>query len=508
MTRKQAYIPRLTTWLGSRTAFRIILGLLVIQASWIALSGRYPMAFDEDFHLGIIKLYAHHISPFWSTQPPGDGKFGAIGRDPSYLYQYLMSFPYRLISLFTHDQTIQVLFLRALNIGLFAWGVTLFRRLLLKAGGPKAIVHACLLMLVLIPVVPLLAAQINYDNLGLPLTALTLILTLKFNQQLTDKKRLDLASLWQLAIVGLLTSLVKYAFLPIFLAIVVFIAVRLWQKRRTVRPIVPKLRSSWANISRPMRWGLIIGLIVSAGLFGQRYGVNLVRYHTPVPSCNQVLSFDECSDYGPWIRDYTAALANTQAPKTHEQLTFTHAWLYGLWLRTFFTVDGPGTQFQTRGPLLLPGLGAIVMAVIAGLALLASLPAVWRYRTRSELWLFGLASTLYLAALWQDEYKAYVHTGQPVAINGRYLLPVLQLIFLLVALAFNRLLGRWHTLKLALMTAVLVCLIWGGGALTYILRSNDAWFWPNSTVIDVNRSIRQTLGPIIPGYNNLTQFLH
>src|SRR5476651_13106 len=114
---------RFITVLGRPVFFRIILALLVLEAAWIALSGRYPMAFDEDFHLGIIRLYAHHLSPFWSSQPEVADRFGAVARDPSYLYQYLLSFPYRLISQFTSDQTIQVIILRFVNIGLFATGI-------------------------------------------------------------------------------------------------------------------------------------------------------------------------------------------------------------------------------------------------------------------------------------------------------------------------------------------------------------------------------------------------
>jgi len=507
MGRTKGY-RRLVSWLGSRSAFRLIIGLFIVQAGWIALSGRYPMAFDEDFHLGIIRLYAHHISPFWSNQPAGADIFGAVSRDPSYLYQYLMSFPYRLISVFTHDQTIQVLILRFINIGLFVWGLTLYRRLLLKAGASRAVAQACLLVLVLIPIVPLLGAQINYDNLILPLTAGVLLLTLHLDEELRVKKRLNLAVISELAIVGLLASLVKYAFLPILLAIALFIAVRWWQYRRTV-PLRSAVKESWRRIGRKTRLGLGIGLIAALGLFGQRYAVNLVRYHNPVPDCSQVLSIKQCSAYAPWIRDYDFALANVQPLSGHHlRLTFTHTWLYGLWLRTFFAVDGPGTQFETRGPLLLPGLAAIVFAVIGGLALLSQAPKLFHRQGRPALWLFGLVSVLYLGALWQDEYKAFVKTGQPVAINGRYLLPVLLLIFLLVAMSLNRLLKGRELLKAALLGAAVVCLVWGGGAMTYILRSNDSWYWPSPAIRHINYDIKSTLGPLTPGYHNYTQFLH
>src|SRR5882672_10647373 len=107
---------RLVRFVDSQPFFWLVIALLVLEAAWIALTGRYPMAFDEDFHLGIIRLYAHHISPFWAHQPPDGNAFGAVARDPSYLYQYLMSFPYRLVAAFTSDQTLQVLWLRAVNI--------------------------------------------------------------------------------------------------------------------------------------------------------------------------------------------------------------------------------------------------------------------------------------------------------------------------------------------------------------------------------------------------------
>ena len=41
-----------------------------------------------------------------------------------------MSFPYRLVEAITSSQAVQVIFLRFINIGLFAWGLVLYRRLL------------------------------------------------------------------------------------------------------------------------------------------------------------------------------------------------------------------------------------------------------------------------------------------------------------------------------------------------------------------------------------------
>ncbi|HVX24206.1 MAG TPA: hypothetical protein VG992_02585 [Candidatus Saccharimonadales bacterium] len=490
--------------LASPRFFRATMVVLVLQATWLALSGRYPMAFDEDFHFGIIRLYAHHLWPFWAHQPAGANMFGAVARDPSYLYQYVMSLPYRFISLFTHDQTIQVLCLRGIDIALFTLGVVLFRRLLQRTGASAALLNFCCAVFVLIPVVPLLAAQINYDDLLLPLIAITLELTMRIVDELRAQRRLNGRRVLLLAIVCLLTSLVKYAFLPIFLAIMIYLHLEFRQAYAHRQVFIRAILDSWRALSRRLRWGLVALLCLSFAMFSERYAINTLRYHTPTPSCNKVLNVQACSAYGPWIRDYTFAQANTHGP--HSPLVFTADWFYGMWLRLFFAVDGPGTEFETRGPLLIPSLAAI--AVAAG-----SLVVAVRYgrqflnrRRHPLLFLAMLSAVIYIAALWLVEYQAFVRTGQAVAINGRYLLPVLLPILVWLALAWRQAL-RTLSSRAWMAGLALLCLVWGGGALTYMLRSSDAWYWPNQTIHDVNYAAQRFLGPVVPGYRSPDLFL-
>ena len=101
----RTFFGHISRILASRGLFLFTLCYFVIQSVWIALSAVYPQAFDEEFHFGIIKVYSHHWSPFLTKQPVGGNPYGALARDPSYLYHYLMSFPYRFIYLFTHNQT-------------------------------------------------------------------------------------------------------------------------------------------------------------------------------------------------------------------------------------------------------------------------------------------------------------------------------------------------------------------------------------------------------------------
>src|ERR1700721_3858493 len=85
----------------SKGFYRFVIVFFVFEAAWIALTAAYPQAFDEQFHFGLIKIYSHYLLPFLSKQPAGANQFGAVARDPSYLYHYSMSFPYRLIELIT-----------------------------------------------------------------------------------------------------------------------------------------------------------------------------------------------------------------------------------------------------------------------------------------------------------------------------------------------------------------------------------------------------------------------
>ena len=227
-----------------------------------------------------------------------------------------------------------------------------------------------------------------------------------------------------------------------------------------------------------------------------------------MPDCGQVLTVKQCSAYGPWIRDYNFKLNKIDTDATKNPVGYSADWFYGLWLRSFFAVGGIGTDFQTRGPFIVPAVSAIVFASSAGIALLITARQLLKRPQADVLLLFIGVCVSYLLILWIDDYRAYLHTGQPVAINGRYLLPITPLLIGLAAASFNQLLMRWRALKPVLLIAVLGCLLCGGGALTYILRSNDSWYWHEQPVYDANHAVQAVLGGVIPGHAQETQFLH
>jgi len=485
---------RIARVLASRIFWYAVFVLFILQAVWLACSAAYPMAFDEQYHFGLIQLHAHQWLPFLTSQPP-TGLYGAAVRDPSYLYHWLMSLPYRGISLFTHDQTIQIILLRLLNVALFAYALVLYRRLLRRLGLSAALTNVALLAFTLIPVVPFLAATINYDNLLIVVVPWSILLTLDVMASF-NKGRVPLARLVVLASVLLLGGLVKYPFLPVLVVVGLFLLWQAWRQKLFTARI---WRTAWRSVRARAPWQqalLVLLLVVSLGLFAERYGVNVARYHTPVPKCNRVVSQDLCLEYGPWARDY-ALVAEKASSFRPNLITYTGSWLYGMWYRLFFAI-GPQPTYDTKPPLFIVGRMSIGVAVLMALGIALR----WRrlFTGHPERVLLLLIMLGYGLALFASDYSSYVHTAQVVAINGRYWIPFLLFFFALGGFAWMDILKRVPGVKVGTAAVVLaVLLLQGGGAMSYIIRSNDSWYWPNATVRRVNDDIRGAVSPLIFG---------
>jgi len=486
---------RLARFWRSRLSWRIVMGLFLLEALWFVCSARYPMAFDENYHFGLIQLHAQQWLPFFTTQPNNASAYGAIVRDPSYLYHWLMSFPYRLISLCTHNLVAQVIFLRLINVGLFASGIVLYRRVIRQLGVSAGLSNSLFAVFILIPVVPFLAAHINYDNLLFVAMPLTALLALRLVGHL-KAKRVDAATVLALFVVLLLSSLVKYAFLPVLAITVLFLLWRLWCGRllgsKGVRSFVDSLR----ELSHLRQALLLVACLLSVGLFAERYAANTVQYHNPVPACDVVISQDECSQYGPYGRDRTLA---SQKPDTFHAnpLVYVGQWLYGMWYRLFFAIN---YDYATAPPLVVISVLSILLAMLLVVGVVIRFRRVFEERPERQLVLWLIIG--YILVLFTDGFRAYAKTGQPVAINGRYLIPLLPFLFAFGGLAWALLLrGRSAVKSVAASLVVAVFLLQGGGTMTFIVRSGDTWMWNNTVVRNTNRTVRSIAWSFILGKN-------
>ena len=498
--RMKRFSDGLRLFLASRGFFIFILAFFIFESCWIALSAAYPQAFDENFHFGLIQIYSHYWLPFLSSQPIHANAYGAVARDPSYLYHYLMSFPYRFIQPFVHSQTGQVIWLRFINILLVAWAVILFRKVLLRVGTSRSLANFALLLFCLIPIVPQLAAQINYDNLLIPLIAWVILLTFSVTDQIRSHK-LSIVSLVGLAGLCLLTSLVKYAFLPIFLAVVVFLAgVVIINYKKAFGHFFQQLGASWKKQSGVMRALLIGLLLLSAGMFIQRDGVNLVEYHNIAPNCAVVLNAKDCNAYSVWASDYSRhqqlqAQLKAGTFKYMNPFIFLWQWFYWMWYRLFFAVNGPISGFTNYPPLPLPSAAAILIVLIGLFCIIKWWHKIFHHN--SKLIFLAITSAIYIIALVIQGYSSYRYTGILENMNGRYLLPVILLMAAIFGRAIALALRQATTAKALISVFVLILFLQGGGFITFITRSDDTWYFQNQVVTKANNDARKIINPVV-----------
>ena len=248
-------------------------------------------------------------------------------------------------------------------------------------------------------------------------------------------------------------------------------------------------------MSRRAKIWLAIGLIFSCGLFVQRYGLNIVNYGTPLPDCDAVIGADSCMSYDPWARNYRYEASKGEAAVNANPLPFTWTWLQGLHYRLFFMITGPDGGYANYPPAPLPSATAIVIGLFGIMGLLL----YWRRVLLGRPFLIFLLflSVFYVASLWYDNYMGFLETGQPVAINGRYLV----LVLLPMAAVFGRALGvvlqQWPAVRAGAAVLAIALFLQAGGVCSFILRSDESWYWPNAAVKAANEGAQKVLDPVI-----------
>src|SRR5262249_8618589 len=138
----------------------------------------------------------------------------------------LMGFPYRLIELFSHSPEVQAASLRLIDVALVVTSLVLMRKLLKLVKITDGLSNLIMLAFDLTPLLAVLSAQINYDDLLILAVTACAYQLVKFIQSL-DSGGFDARALMILISLCLFSSLIKFAFLPIFVAIVLVLVWRL-----------------------------------------------------------------------------------------------------------------------------------------------------------------------------------------------------------------------------------------------------------------------------------------
>ncbi len=486
-------------WVRDRCAseafFWFVLVLLAANALLIALAADNYLLYDESYHVGIIDVYSHQWSPILGEDAQRV-RLGDTERLPSYLFHYLMSFPYRGARAIGLESMGLLAVMRALNVAMVALSFVWFRRTLLLLGMSRAAAHVALAIFSVVPVVVFVAATVNYDNLVLLLGSVFLWHTAR----VAASDALRVRDVLLVIAFACLVSITKYTFLLIAAAAVVLLGVHLLRSARRTG-----VRTWWRERERlgaGERWALLLLVAVAIALFVERIGRNVLDHGTPSPDCATLHSEEFCRTNPVWARnERLAALQPDRGPTPAGALTYLVVhWAPGI-VRTVTLVGGgtPSGSMAVAGTDVALALTWVIGAVGATMIVLAAA----RGRRHRAVLVLAAVVTFYVVLAFGANYSYFLSFGQPLAVQARYFIVVLPFVIGAAVAATSWVLQRTQasplTWKVTACAVGLVVATQGAGPVTYVVRSQDAWFGPASITSDVIGAMREVLRHVVIG---------
>lgn len=424
---------------GSAYFFYATVLLAVGQGLWYALTF-WPGQFDEGQHLGLIELYSHRLNPVVFYQPPEWDTLGAVTNNASFVFHYLMSWPLRVMRSFTDSYFVQVLSLRLIMILLFILGLVWLRKAFKKLELDPGFSNLALLLIVSVPGLAVLPGAINYDN------AMFLVLGMftYCSIDLLKSRQPSFTKITTFVVLSILGVLIKPSFLVIAGVTAAFLAYDLL-KAHGWGGVWVKLWKSTSNQTLLVKTISVIGIGLALGLFLVRPIANRLRFQDFTPSCVQILNEQRCQKNYTAARnlEFKAAKPSTFIPSTPQKY-LTEYWLPGM--------AGTGARVLPVS-MTSPTITWLILISFCMSSLLVL--AYTKDLLRNRFYRFFLViALLYVAVLFRVNYVSYVELGQPVSINGRYLLPILPFLLPIFLIVWDKLFSKKKLLAVILALAV------------------------------------------------------
>ncbi|MGO1316377.1 MAG: hypothetical protein ACTMIR_05000 [Cellulomonadaceae bacterium] len=448
----------------------VVLTAFALQAAWVAVSARLVI-YDEGYHIEAIEAFSTRLTPF-IDQVPGDGAIGDAERYGSWLYHYLMSWPWRLMRGMGLDVGDRTVALRLLTVVIVTAALAVFHRLARALGASRAVATVAIAVVATSPLLVFLAGAVSYDNLQLLMAAGFFVVAVRVWRATS----LDLVGWLGIVALGTFGALTKYTLLPVLAVIGVALIVR---QARYARELPRHLRV-YLSRARARRIALALASVLGVALFIERYVINLVRYGSPTPACERVHELEICQMFGPWARNVELYDAFTSVPASlNGMVDFgTYHWLPAMLRYTTLigVVDQDARSTATLGP---HAVGPIVLAFLGALAVVLILGwGVVRGIAGARLLL--AASAFLTAVLFWQNYTDYRTLGVGVGIAARYLLVVYPVVVVIACIVVSRLAsaggaGAGRKVKLALVLGLVLSATQGGGVLSYLWSVQPDW---------------------------------
>lgn len=467
-----------------------IVVVFAAQAAVLAFTLKASI-YDEAYHVSAIRYFADGATPF-STQPDDLRGVGDVERYGSYLYHWLLSFPYRWSAGMAADHRLVVL--RLCSIGMVSLGLLALRPLASAMDLSSRAANLVVLVVAAVPMVTYLGMTVNYDNLMFVLLVLMWLAAVR----LYRAPGLALLLWAAFLVTASALALAKYSALPVIAVTGVVVLVRRIVVARTragrlTEPALPP--PGWPRVRLV---AALVAAVAAVAAVVERYGINLLRFGKPQPDCSDVQTLVTCLSWAPWRRNHELdPTFSDLAPSLAGLVRYvTHEWLPGM--ATTFTyygaLDAEGSHgtwgAHATAAVLLLGFAALLGALLLGSAAALRPPGAA---------MLVLGCLGYVVALVWQNYTDYRALGEPIGVQGRYLLPLLPVLVILGVRATVHLVAangrRAGVVRAGLLVLVVLGLTQGAGSLGVLARSDDSWLRATGAApaTRVLRDVAQTL---------------
>lgn len=436
----------------SNIFLKVTFAWFFVQSLFFALTTKFGLPPDETYHFTYIKLFAEHTpSPILASQGNYFILLEAV-KNPFFLYHYLLSFPYLLISSLPGPY----IFLRLINVGLGFASLYMVYKIANLIKISKLARNLSIFMLSNTLMFVFIFSAVSYDTLFIFLSLAGVYLLLGLQQRIIAKELL----LFTLVIAT--GILVKINFLPIAaLLLVLFFA----QYVKTIPSVFQSFKRTFLN-NKKLNIFLVVLLGFLLTIFVQRYVGNIIHYGKIVPDCDQVQSFDYCMKNSIFQRTQSIAASNNQEAGV-SVVSYILVWSKLMAQRTFGIY---AHHIRFPGSNLI--VGWVFMMFLTGLIFFAK---SWKPKDRAVTTVAVIIFFYLVTLIAQNYFQTYKSSFNiELAVHGRYAFSVLPFIFILIT--HYTLKGlRSGLLKLLYIFATLIIFVLSGLPI-YINRSERTWY--------------------------------
>jgi 4-amino-4-deoxy-L-arabinose transferase-like glycosyltransferase len=302
----------------------------------------------------------------------------------------------------------------------------------------------------------MLSSSINYDNLANLFAVFSLLYFVR-----AIKKKGDWKSVFLILMALSLGSLTKFTILPLAFILVVLMSIFIFK--------------NWTVYKREFKGSVLYLFIPLAILVAMNfgiYGMNLIKFQSLTPGCLDIMTYEQCLSNGVFYRNNVTIPEVEVNPiemilsgERMDPIRYTGVWILEMTKR-IVGIMGDKSLYQPNW--ILPFyLFYLLIALIMGIV-------NWKKFNKETKYLSFATLFYLLILLLAQNYMTYLKRGYPtLALQGRYMFPVISSFYVLYVMFLDRIKSKWVQI---LIFAGLILLFIVGCLPFFFINVDPNWF--------------------------------